>query len=69
MKAKPLQIGEECKRNDRYHVPDRYKNKVFTVIAGPQDVCGTICVWLEGVSGAYAMDGLTRVRTKKGATA
>lgn len=40
---------------------EKYEGKEFTVTAGPQEVGGTICVWLNGYRGCYAEDGLTKV--------
>lgn len=47
--------------NDKYHVSENNKGKVFTVRADPQEVCGTVCVWIEGFRGCYAADGLDKV--------
>ncbi|WMJ88887.1 hypothetical protein [Anaerocolumna sp. MB42-C2] len=49
------------KMNDKYFVSEKNKDKVFTVISEPQEVCGTLCVWLDGFRGCYAVDGLTFV--------
>ena len=46
--------------NDKYIITDKNKGKVFTVLAGPQEVCGTTYVWLEGYRGCYAADGLDK---------
>lgn len=56
-----MKIGDKVVMNDKYHVSEKNKGKVFTVTAGPQEVCGTMSVWLEGYRGCYAMDGLTVV--------
>lgn len=55
-----VEVGDKVKMNNKYHVSEENKAKVFTVKAGPQNVCGTMCVWLDGFRGAYAADGLTR---------
>lgn len=34
--------------------PEKFKDKVFIVIHGPQWMCGNWVVWLEGFSGAYS---------------
>lgn len=34
--------------------PEKYKDKVFIVVHGPQWMCGNWVVWLEGFSGAYS---------------
>ena len=55
-----LKIGDKVVMNSKYHVSDSNNGKVFTVMAEPQEVCGTLSVWLEGYSGCYAVDGLSR---------
>ena len=55
-----LKKGDKVKMNDKYHVSDTNKEKVFTVKTEPQEVCGTLCVWLEDYRGCYAVDGLTK---------
>lgn len=59
-----LTKGDKVVMNNKYHVPDRYHGKEFIVTAGPQEVCGTMCVWLDDYKGCYAMDGLTKVGDK-----
>lgn len=56
-----LTVGDQVVMNDKYRVSESNKGKKFTIIAGPQEVCGTMCVWLEGYRGCYAEDGLTKV--------
>lgn len=56
-----LQIGDKVKMNDKYYVSDKNKERVFTVKTEPQEVGGTLCVWLEGYRGCYAVDGLSKV--------
>lgn len=56
-----LSIGDKVVMNDRYYVPEKYKEKEFSVIAGPEEVGGTMCVWLDGYEGCYAEDGLAKV--------
>lgn len=56
-----LKVGDRVKMNGRYYVPARYRRKVFQVIAGPQEVGGQLCVWLEDFQGCYAVDGLDKV--------
>lgn len=56
-----LKVGDRVKMNDRYYVHEDNKGKVFRVIAGPQEVGGQSCVWLEGYRGCYAEDGLDKV--------
>lgn len=47
--------------NGKYYVSEQNKEKVFMVKADPQEVCGTLSVWLEGCRGRYAVDGLDKV--------
>ena len=56
-----LKVGDRVKMNGRYYVPASNREKVFRVIAGPQEICGQSCVWLEGYRGCYAEDGLDKV--------
>lgn len=56
-----LNVGDKVKMNDKYYVSDVNKEKIFTVKAGPQEVGGSLCVWLEGYRGCYAVDGLSKV--------
>jgi len=55
-----LKKGDKVIMNDKYIITDKNKGKVFTVLAGPQEVCGTTYVWLEGYRGCYAADGLDK---------
>lgn len=56
-----LAVGDKVIMNDKYCVPEKYKGKEFVVMTEPQDVCGTVSVWLKGYRGCYAEDGLTKV--------
>ncbi|KAA6337485.1 hypothetical protein EZS27_014446 [termite gut metagenome] len=40
---------------------ENLKGKVFTVIHGPQIMCGEFVVWLDKYSGAYACEYLVKV--------
>lgn len=57
-----IKTGDYVQMNDNYYVSEKNKGKIFKVTAEPRDVCGTICVWLEGYHGCYAADGLTVVK-------
>lgn len=61
-----MKVGDLVIMNDKYHVSDVNKGKKFKVTAGPQNVCGTMSVWLEGYRGCYAMDGLDKVGEENG---
>jgi len=39
-----------------------YKNKIWSVYAGPKWMCGSLVVWLEGFSGAYSCEYLKIVK-------
>lgn len=56
-----LTVGDRVVMNNKYRVSEKCKGKEFVVTAGPREVCGTICVWLDGYSGCYAEDGLSKV--------
>lgn len=56
-----LKIGDKVTMNDKYYVSEKNRGKVFTVKSEPQEVCGTLSVWLEGYRGCYAADGLDKV--------
>lgn len=53
-----IKKGDRVTMNENYYVSEKNKGRIFTVRSSPQMVCGTLCVWLEGYSGAYAVDGL-----------
>lgn len=53
-----MKIGDKVKMNDRYHVSEENKGKIWTVRSEPWMCCGTLVVKLEGKSGGYAVDGL-----------
>ena len=61
-----MKVGDKVVMNDKYYVSEKNKGKEFTVTAGPQDVCGTMSVWLDGIRGCYAVDGLTVVKECEG---
>ena len=57
-----LKVGDKVKMNNKYYVSEQNKDKVFTVKTEPQEVCGTLSVWLDGFRGCYAVDGLSKVQ-------
>lgn len=57
-----LKIGDRVVMNDKYHVSDRNKGRVFEVESEPYEIGGTLCVKLKDWRGAYAADGLTLVK-------
>lgn len=57
-----LKPGDRVIMTNRYPVPEKNKDKVFTVISEPWDLCGTMVVMLDGLHGGYAVDGLAKVR-------
>lgn len=54
-----LRVGDKVIMNDKYYVSQKNKGKVFIVKTEPQEVCGTLSVWLEDFKGCYAVDGLS----------
>ena len=56
-----IEVGSKVKMNDKYRVSAKNKDKVFTVVSEPWNLCGTMVVKLEGISGGYALDGLEEV--------
>ena len=56
-----MKIGDLVVMNSKYYVPEKNKGKKFKVVNGPQNVGGTMVVWLEGYRGCYAIDGLDKV--------
>ena len=56
-----LKQGDKVIMNEKYYVSEKNKGTVFTVKTEPQIICGTVCVFLEGYRGCYAVDGLTKV--------
>ena len=56
-----LKVGDRVIMNRKYWVADKNVGRIFTVIKGPEEVAGTMVVWLEGYKGCYAVDGLIKV--------
>ena len=56
---KPV-IGDRVRLNNKYYVSEKDKDKVFTVLSNPYDLCGTKVVKITD-KGPYAYDGLTAV--------
>lgn len=54
--------GDKVVMNDKYHVSEPNKGKIWTVRSEPWDCCGAMVVKLEGKPGGYAVDGLDLVR-------
>lgn len=50
--------GDLVRMNERYIVPNEYKNKVFVVSGEPYHSCGREYVRLEGLPFGFAVDGL-----------
>lgn len=57
-----IKVGDKVAMNSKYYVSDSNKGKEWVVKSEPFDLCGTKCVMLEGFSGGYALDGLTKVK-------
>ena len=60
-----FEIGTNVIMNDKYYVSDKNKSIIFRVASEPFDLCGTICVMLDGYRGGYAMDGLSKVESEE----
>lgn len=62
-----MKIGDKVVMNNKYHVSEKNKGKVWTVRSEPWECCGTLVVLLEGKSSGYAVDGLDIVEEAYGA--
>lgn len=51
-------VGDIVTMNDKYRVSQEKKGKEFEVVIEPWNLCGTMVVKLQGISGGYALDGL-----------
>ena len=56
-----LKSGDKVRMNDKYHVSEENKNKIWMVVSEPWTCCGTLVVRLQGKTGGYAVDGLDLV--------
>lgn len=56
-----LKMGDKVVMNNKYRVSEANKGKIFIVRTEPQEICGTMSVWLKGYKGCYAVDGLDLV--------
>lgn len=56
-----IKVGSQVKMNNKYYVSEENRDKVFTVISEPWDVCGSMVVKLDGHKSCYALDGLVEV--------
>ena len=50
--------GDKVIINKKYSDLEKMRGAIYTVIAGPQNIGGTWCYWLENVRGAIAADAL-----------
>lgn len=57
-----LKPGDKVVMNNNYIVSEKNRGKVFVVRSEPWMCCGTLIVSLVGMSGGYAVDGLTLVQ-------
>jgi len=60
-----FKVGEKVVMNDKYVVHDKYKGVVFTIRHENTMIGNTELAWLDGYSGGYAADGLTKVENNK----
>ena len=58
-----IEAGSKVKMNNKYYVSEKNRDKTFTVISEPWEVCGSTVVRLDGFSSCYALDGLTEVKS------
>ena len=56
-----IKVGDKVVMNDKYYVSEKNRGVEFVVRSEKFNVSGTECVMLEGYSGGYALDGLTKV--------
>ena len=56
-----IKYGDKVMLNDKYYVSQSNKDKVFTVTSDPYECHGSTVVTLDGMSGCYAVDGLSLV--------
>ena len=56
-----LKIGDKVTMNNKYHVTEYNKNKIWTVCSDPWVCSGTTVILLEGKSCGYAVDGLIKL--------
>ncbi|WP_145413768.1 hypothetical protein [Paenibacillus xylanexedens] len=58
----PLQKGDKVVMHTCYEArQDKYRDKVWTVVSEPWDLCGSEVVNLEGFSGGFATEYLKKV--------
>ena len=60
-----LKVGDQVVMNDKYRVSEANQGRIFTVRSEPQEIGGTVCVFLDDYRGAYAADGLTKLNPVK----
>lgn len=58
-------IGDKVIMNDKYHVSEANRGKIFTIASEPWECCGTLIIKLQGKAGGYAVDGLSLVKEGK----
>lgn len=56
-----MKPGDKVIMNNKYHVSESNRGKIWTVRSEPWNCCGTLVVKLEGKAGGYAVDGLDLV--------
>lgn len=56
-----LHVGDYVVMNDKYHVGEQNKGRIFMVRSSVQEIGGTPCVFLRNYTGAYAVDGLSQI--------
>lgn len=61
MEGKIMIKGKKVIMNNKYHVSEKNKGKIFEIASEPYDMCGTVVVKLKDYAGCYALDGLDEV--------
>lgn len=56
-----LKPGDKVIMNNKYHVSEAKRGRVWTVTSDPWMCSGTLVIKLGGLSGGYAVDGLDKV--------
>lgn len=60
-----MKIGDKVVMNDKYHVSEKNKGRIFEVRSEPWNICGSMVVKLKDYCGGYAVDGLDVVESKE----
>ena len=53
--------GDKVKFNNKYSDTEKYQGNEYKVRCVGK-VCGSSCVWLEGISGCFALDAVELIK-------